>query len=173
MGAIPGEIIMSQILKSALHKDEFCLLGVTMADIYLNDDWNFVFGLDSRSERIDIYSLARYFHSFYGEHDTPGNNTEALRRSRKVMTHEICHMFELQHCIYYKCVENESNSLQEIDEYPLHLCPICLEKLAWNIELDATQKKELIEFSRNNKLNSEFIWAKERLKIISQERYGK
>lgn len=52
-----------------------------------------------------------------------------LRRTMKILAHELSHLFGLKHCIYYQCVMNGWASLEEMDKSPLHLCPICLRKL--------------------------------------------
>jgi len=166
--------IMDKTLKPSLPKDAFCYLGITMGDLYPDESWNFVFGQASLGERVGVYSLARYFPSFYGEKETPGSGILALRRSCKVLSHEACHMFGLLHCIFYQCDESGSNSLEETDRYPLHLCPICLKKLAWNIGFDIIKReKELLKFYQDNKLSEEFKWAEKRLVTISKEPYGK
>jgi archaemetzincin len=46
------------------------------------------------------------------------------------MTHEIGHMFGMNHCDHFRCIMmNGSNHVAELDEAPLHLCPVCLRKL--------------------------------------------
>jgi len=45
------------------------------------------------------------------------------------MVHEIGHMFGLKHCIFYDCVMNGSNHLEESKKRTFHECPVCLRKL--------------------------------------------
>ena len=59
-----------------------------------------------------------------------------FRRLSRVALHEICHMFGLRHCIFFKCLMNGTNCLQENDLRPPHLCPICLHKLQLCIGFD-------------------------------------
>src|ERR1035437_10091489 len=47
-------------LTGKLPGDAFCLLGITMEDLYPEESWNFVFGQASLNERVGIYSFARY-----------------------------------------------------------------------------------------------------------------
>jgi archaemetzincin len=61
------------------------------------------------------------------------------RRYARVLVHEIAHMFSLAHCIYFKCVRNGSNHLQQSDARPLTLCPVCLHKLQNSIGFDVPQ----------------------------------
>jgi len=47
-------------LKKRLPKDAFCLLAITMEDLYPHPSWNFVFGQASPHDRVGIFSFARY-----------------------------------------------------------------------------------------------------------------
>lgn len=102
-------------------------VGVTMEDLYHRDDWNFVFGLAETMEGMGVFSFHRY---------DPGPDLNpdmrqllVLQRSCKVMTHELGHLFGLKHCIYFRCLMNGSNHLEELDDNGLFLCPVCLAKL--------------------------------------------
>jgi archaemetzincin len=124
-------------LKRKLPANAFCLLAVTMEDLYPEPSWNFVFGQASLRERVGVFSFARYDPAFYGEprgRDYPG---VLLRRSCKVLVHETAHMFSLAHCIFFRCILNGSNHLQESDSRPLSLCPVCLRKIQFSIGFDA------------------------------------
>ena len=46
-------------LKTQLPADAYCLLGVTMDDLYPSPLWNYVFGQASLKSRVGIYSFAR------------------------------------------------------------------------------------------------------------------
>ena len=35
------------------------------------------------------------------------------------MTHELCHMFGIKHCVFYNCCMNGSNHLEEASTHPL------------------------------------------------------
>ena len=47
-------------LGGRLPPDAFCLLGVTMEDLYPAPSWNYVFGQASLRERVGVYSFVRY-----------------------------------------------------------------------------------------------------------------
>ncbi len=128
------------ILRKKLPKDAFCLMGISMEDLYPNPSWNFVFGQASLQDRIGVYSFARYHPAFYREKPDKNFMHTLLKRSCKVLVHEIGHMFGLSHCIYFHCIMNGSNHLQESDSRPLHLCPVCLHKLHYSIGLDITER---------------------------------
>ena len=41
-------------------KDAYCMLSVTMEDLYPRESWNFVFGLANFSSRTGVFSFVRY-----------------------------------------------------------------------------------------------------------------
>ncbi len=114
------------MLKRELPSDAYCMLGITMIDLYPDPAWNFVFGQAALRDRVGVYSFARY----------EGQS----RRSCKVLAHETSHMFGLQHCIYFRCVLNGSNHLAESDARPMHLCPVDLRKLQWSVGFDVLER---------------------------------
>ncbi|CAH1274292.1 AMZ2 [Branchiostoma lanceolatum] len=130
-------------LVSKKPRDAICLVAVTMLDLYPSDSWNFVFGQASLVTGCGVFSFARYDENFYyiprdrqkakkselEEFNMPPVTSVLLLRACKVMTHELCHMFGMKHCIYFSCCINGSNSRDESDRRPVDLCPICLRKL--------------------------------------------
>ena len=154
-------------LQGKLPGDAFCLLGITMEDLYPEPSWNFVFGQASLNERVGVYSFARYDPAFYGEPRGKDHPALLLRRSMKVLTHETGHMFGLTHCVYFNCVMNGSNHLQESDRRPLHLCPVCLRKLQFSVGFDVVKRYEaLAQFDRQAGLEDEATWVDRRLEKI-------
>jgi archaemetzincin len=138
-----------------------------MEDLYPDPRWNFVFGQASMRNRVGVFSFARYDPAFYGESRGHLYQKLLLRRSIKVLAHETAHMFSLAHCIYFKCVMNGSNHLQESDSRPLSLCPVCLHKLQHSIGFDvATRYHHLLRFYRRIGLKYEVDWMSRRLKKI-------
>lgn len=115
-------------------RDAYGLMAVTMCDLYPKPEWNFVYGLARLTQRVGIFSFVRH---------TPGKAPDAwrgahlLHRSLKTLLHEIGHMFGLKHCTWYNCLMRGSNGEQvEHQRNHLHLCPVCLRKLHWNIGFD-------------------------------------
>eukprot|EP00755_Sulcionema_specki_P016112 Sspe_Gene.61168::Locus_33876_Transcript_2_3_Confidence_0.400_Length_3011::g.61168::m.61168/K06974/amzA, AMZ2, AMZ1; archaemetzincin len=103
--------------------------AVTMIDLYPRPEWNFVFGQARLTDGVGVFSFCRY------QSEQPG---KLLERALKVMTHEVGHIFGLRHCIYYNCLMNGSNHLEELDSNSTVLCPICTLKLqdsfSWNLK---------------------------------------
>jgi archaemetzincin len=157
------------LLKHRLPKDAYALLGITMTDLYPDPSWNFVFGQASLRDRVGIYSFARYSPQFLGEKATAADGKILLRRSIKILAHETLHMFGLQHCTYYRCIENGSNHLAESDSAPLHLCPIDLRKLQYVIGFDPIERyRRLRAFYRKVGLVDEEMWLDQRLQRLGE-----
>ena len=155
-------------LKARLPDDAFCILAVTMEDLYPEPTWNFVFGQASLTERTGVYSFARYDPAFYGEKRGPDYEKIILKRSCRILAHETGHMFGLQHCIFFKCIMNGSNHLKESDSRPLHLCPVCLRKLQASIGFDVVKRyKDLDMFYKKYGFDEEAQWVEKRLKYIA------
>jgi archaemetzincin len=176
---VPNLIAHLKKLQRKRHnRQELFCIGVTMADIYPNAQWNFVYGSASIDEGIGIYSFARLDPLF------PHSSSEILQKSctkeeqililkRAISTylHEIMHLFGLEHCIYYLCLMNGANCENEIDGQLLYLCPICLKKMYllfgkqhYNI---IDMYKRLLELSKKVGFQEEADWYENRLKILN------
>ncbi|MEZ0230890.1 MAG: archaemetzincin [Planctomycetota bacterium] len=135
-------------LKSEVKEDELIRAGIADRDL----SWtalvpNFVFGGASIDQRVGVYSLARF---------AAGDPSEKLYRTRafKLLAHELGHVLSLAHCIYYRCVMNGVNSLVESDAAPLRPCPVCFEKLRWNLGLDPDARaRALAKFYADEQLD--------------------
>jgi len=160
-------------LLGMLPTDAFCLLAVTMEDLYPDPRWNFVFGQATLRHRVGVFSFARYDPAFYGEARTGDYHTVLLKRACKVLAHETAHMFLLEHCIFFKCLINGSNHLAESDSRPLHLCPVCLRKLQFSIGFDVVDRyRKLLSFHQRVGFDDESVWIEKRLKLIQDRSRG-
>ncbi len=155
-------------LKKRLPEDAYCLIALTQVDLYPEPSWNFVFGQASLRDRVGVYSFARYHPSFYGD-DSDGDEARelVLRRSLKVMVHELGHMFGIHHCVWFQCVMDGSNSLAETDHQPLHLCPVELHKLVHSIGFSVLDRyRALRAFYKKHSLAPEAAWVGRRIAEI-------
>ncbi|KAJ8796696.1 hypothetical protein J1605_017799 [Eschrichtius robustus] len=140
-----------KFLKKKKPEDAFCVVGIIMIDLYPRDSWNFVSGQASLTDGVGIFSFARYGSDFYISHYedklkklqkkssrdysvfdnyyVPEVTSVLLLQSCKTLTHEIGHIFGLQRCQWLACLMQGSNHLEDADQRPLDLCPICLCKL--------------------------------------------
>jgi len=165
---LTGDVL--NFLKARIPADAFCILAITMEDLYPEPSWNFVFGQASVRERVGVYSFARYDAAFYGAPRASGYEALLLRRSFKVLAHETGHMFGLAHCTYFNCLMNGSNHLVEADRRPLHLCPVCLRKLQWSIGFDVLKRYSALEgIYRANGFTDEADWLIRRLKDLQRD----
>ncbi len=165
---LTGDVL--NFLKTRVPADAFCILAITMEDLYPEPSWNFVFGQASLRDRVGVYSFARYDPAFYGEPRTQDYETLLLRRSCKVLAHETGHMFGLAHCTYFNCLMNGSNHLAESDRRPLHLCPVCLRKLQWSIGFHVLERYTGLErANRAVGFIDEADWLNVRIKTVRGE----
>ncbi len=141
-------------LANDLPDDALAVAGITDQDLF-SGTLNFVFGEGSLAGRRGVYSLCRF------ERD----EEMFLRRGIQLLSHEVGHIFGIEHCIWYKCVMSGANSLEESDRHPVHLCPIDLQKLEWNTGFNrAGRYRALQGFYDRYGLKEEAGWVKARLK---------
>jgi archaemetzincin len=139
--------------------DAYCVIGVTMEDLYPDPSWNFVFGYASYVDRVGVFSFCRFDQSFYSEHDSTDHKL-LLMRSCKVLTHETGHMFGMDHCIAYHCNMNGSNNLQESDRQPASMCPVCLRKLQHVTGCNPVRRFETLKkFYDENGYMYDYAWV--------------
>lgn len=156
-------------LEKRVPDDAYCLLAITMQDLYPAEDWNFVFGQASLNRRVGVYSLARYHPKFYGKSPTPNTERLVLERSCKVLAHETGHMFGIKHCIHFHCLMNGSNHLDESDAQPIHLCPACLRKLQHVASFDVLDRyAKLQTFSESVGWKEEAEWISDQIEAIRE-----
>eukprot|EP01012_Entosiphon_sulcatum_P014127 TRINITY_DN19223_c0_g1_i1.p2 TRINITY_DN19223_c0_g1~~TRINITY_DN19223_c0_g1_i1.p2 ORF type:complete len:325 (+),score=72.97 TRINITY_DN19223_c0_g1_i1:32-976(+) len=120
------------------------IVGVTMEDLYPSEQWNFVFGQAYLCDGVGVFSFARYHPAFFGEEPGPDVATQVLRRCCKVLTHETGHIAGLLHCVFFKCLLNGANHLEELDSQPCQLCPLCLKKLGTTFKWNPTERERAL-----------------------------
>ena len=156
-----------RMLEPTLPPDAFCLLGITLTDLYSSQTPTYVFGQASLRKRTGVFSFARFDPAFYDEPAPPDVETVILRRSCHTLAHEICHMFGMQHCIFFACAVNGSNNLDENDSRPLHVCPVCLRKLHASIGFDPIERdRNLLPIYRRLGLERDADWLERRLQSV-------
>lgn len=138
--------------------DSLGLFGLMGSDLY-GLRLNFVFGMALLHQRAGVFSLRRYGTS----------QPKLLRRALKLSSHELGHMFGLKHCVFYECGMNGTNSLYEMDHQPIHLCPVCLAKLKWNLGFDPVRRyRKLSAFYRKVGLKSDAEFMRDRAKELNR-----
>lgn len=158
-------------LRYIVPSDAAALLAVSCEDLYPEESWNFVFGMATFRARVGVYSLARLYPSFAGGKWTPEAGSLGLLRALKMLTHETGHMFGLRHCVTFHCIMNGSNGMDETDRAPLHLCPLCMSKLAWNLKLNLRRRyAALARILQAHGLKNEAAWYWRQAKRMAKVR---
>jgi archaemetzincin len=124
-------------LQSKMPHDGVVIMALTNQDLYPGNNFNFVFGQARTRKRVAVSSINRYNEE---EPLAPTNYARCLERLIKTSSHEVGHMFSIQHCTNAVCVMNGSNSLSESDSRPNRLCSECLKKLVWNLDFDLARR---------------------------------
>ena len=156
-----------QMLEPQLPPDAYCLLGITLTDLYSSQTPTYVFGQASLRNRTGVFSFARFDPAFYDDPDPPAVETLILRRSCHTLAHEICHMFGITHRTFFACAVNGSNNLDENDARPMHVCPVCLRKLHSSIGFDPVERdRNLWQVYQRLGLTLDAAWQERRLKAI-------
>ena len=143
--------ICEKVLLPRCPEDAAAYIAFTADDLFPAPEWNFCFGYAMYQQRVGVWSLARN-----GNPDNPDEAKTVLRRTLRIASHEVGHMFSMRHCIAYKCNMNGVNSLEEADVTPLYLCPECLRKLNYATKVDYVARwRKLEKFYSENGLDDE------------------
>ncbi|XP_053385165.1 archaemetzincin-2-like isoform X1 [Mercenaria mercenaria] len=169
-----------ETLQKVMPSDGFCIMGISWTDLYPTEDLNFVLGEANFMTNSGIFCFGRYEPKAFNP-DTHKDITELdgkiLWRILKVLSHETCHLFGLQHCWYFQCAMNESTSMLEAASQPLFLCPVCLRKLQYSCGFDVLSRyKKMLPFLRDiSKIypTSEFlhsvIWLEKCIEFLQSD----
>jgi predicted Zn-dependent protease len=88
----------------------------------------------------------------------------------QTVSHEALHDLSFRHCEFYQCNMNPgAESVVQNDKTPLHLCPLCEEKLRIALP-DIDRKKRFAElrvFYEKNGMKDAFLHAKKSLEFLS------
>lgn len=164
MEQIKTTYVLDEVLKPARPRDALAYIAFTSSDLFPQDDWNYVFGQASLRDRTGVWSIYR--------NGDPAESAEAfqlcLRRTLSTASHETGHILTIEHCTANECNMNGANNQPESDRHPLHLCPVCLRKVLWNLQSDPDKYLGALEtFCEKHKLEDEAKWyaaAREKLK---------
>ena len=71
-------------------RDAFCVVGITMSDLYPSESFQFVFGEANYSEGIGVFSFARYDPLFYTERSKSCSKTSSMSCISPVVLWRSC-----------------------------------------------------------------------------------
>jgi archaemetzincin len=132
--------ILDSVLLPQLPADAAIFMGITNRDLYTGENNNYVFGQGTLHQRTAIASMFRLM----GEQE---DAALCLERIMKTTTHEAGHVLGMWHCTHAICLMNGSNSVEELDRRPVHLCSVCIKKAYWNLQGSfASRFKNLAKF---------------------------
>ena len=133
--------LLYEYLLPKIPKDAAAFIAFTEKDLYPQDSWAYVFGQASLSQKIGVWSMYRF-----GNPKTSQkiyDNCQLL--AFKTATHEIGHIFGIQHCQLFHCNMNGSMSLADLALRPTYFCPDCQSKLSWRLSLQMRPQFEKLE----------------------------
>jgi archaemetzincin len=144
--------ILHEVLEAERPADALAYLALTASDLWPGRGWNFVFGEASLRQRIGVWSI-------YRNGDPEAGFKRCLRRTLSTASHETGHILGLAHCTAYLCLMNGSNHQEEKDHRPMHLCPVCLRKQCWNLQVEPVPYLgKLKDFCRRHGFDPEGLW---------------
>ena len=144
--------------------DAYSMTALVNRDLFVFQEQEYAFGYGLHRDRQAVMSFAQFDPVFMGEAPLDDAEHVIARRSLAIVSHEVAHTFGLRHCVYYGCVLNGVSHPRELDETPLHLCPVCLRKLAWLGAIDPVARYEALEaFYADAALTEEARWVALRL----------
>jgi archaemetzincin len=121
-------------------------------------------GEASLRQRIGVWSI-------YRNGDPETDFQLCLRRTLSTAAHETGHILGMWHCTAYSCLMNGSNHEAERDRRLLHLCPVCLRKLGWNVRVEPVPSLSTLNaFCHDNGLGPERAWYERAMAALATVR---
>jgi archaemetzincin len=153
--------VLHELLGPERPADALAYLALTASDLWPGEGWNFVFGQADLRQRTGVWSA-------YRNGDPQTEFQLCLRRTLGTASHEAGHVLGMWHCTAYSCLMNGSNHREEKDRRPLHLCPVCLRKLCWNLEGEPVPYLMMLKaFCEQNGLDPESRWYERALAALA------
>jgi archaemetzincin len=163
-------------LKRYIPNDAFCLIALTMYDLFQAPSDLFVAGMAAGNHRVGVFSFQRYdpncsFSSefwyditFKAMKDNSAAQRLVLLQSLKLLVHEVGHLLGLDHCIWYSCYMNGSGHLDEDFRQPLFSCPVDLHKIESLCGFNVIERyRKLKNFFDKRNFTDESKWLQDRI----------
>jgi archaemetzincin len=156
-------------LEPTLSADAYSTTALVVRDLVFDNRAEFAFGYGLHVDRLAVVSFAQLDPQFVGGERPPEFQTRIRERSYKLLTHEVGHTLGFGHCDVYECVMNGIANLDELDATPLRLCPVCLRKLLWLVDIEPLQRyRELAQHFEAHGLEAELAWVRARIDRLSE-----
>jgi archaemetzincin len=155
------------LASTTLPAGAYGMLALVNHDLFAWPEQQFAFGYSTHTDRVGVMGFSRFDPSFYGGARPDDLAGVVLRRSARVLLHETAHLFGMRHCQYFRCLLNGVADLTELDDVPLHLCPVCLRKLHLATGNDPRDRYlALLPVLERLGLGEELTWTRARLQRI-------
>jgi archaemetzincin len=156
--------ILHEVLGRERPADALAYLALTASDLWPGKGWNFLYGEADLRKRTGVWSI-------YRDGDPSDDFSLCLRRALRTATHELGHVLTMHHCTAFHCLMNGFNHQEERDATPLHLCPVCLRKLCWNLRVEPMPYlMKLNTFCQQNGLEPESVWYERAIAALATDR---
>jgi len=152
--------LLSRVLLEKMPADALAIIGITTADLAPGKGYDFVYGQSSLRYGVAVVSLFR-------QGDWTDSPALVLSRHLRTVGHELGHLLGLRHCTAYECLMNGSAHRAEADARPFFFCPVCLQKLCWNLDIAPEQYLgDLRDFFRRRDMGAEADRAQRLLGLL-------
>jgi len=139
--------LRERVLQPGLPSDALARIGITDADLWPGEGYNYCFGSARSSQGVAVLSINRL---------DPREQSRCLKRTLKLGMSLTGQVMGLSTCILYQCAMNSSNHIGDLNEQPLWLCPHCLAKVRYATGSDPVQRfARLHDFCRRHNLRDE------------------
>jgi archaemetzincin len=160
--------VVLSTLDPALPQDAYSMTALVVRDLVVDQPQEFAFGYGLHVDRLAVVSFAQLDPQFVGGERSPDFQTRIRERSYKLLAHEVGHTLGFGHCDVHECVMNGVANVEELDATPLRLCPSCLKKLLWLVDVDPLQRyRELAQHYEAHGLDAELAWVRARVERLS------
>jgi archaemetzincin len=158
--------ILDEILLPDRPKNALAYVAFTASDLFPSLERNFVFGQASLENCTGVWSIAR----FCDPAESKAAYQLCLRRMLHTASHEVGHILGIRHCTAFDCNMNGANSLAENDRKPMTMCPVCLRKICWNLQVDPRSYLSQLEtFCGEHELKDEAVWYKRAIEALAKD----
>ncbi|KAG2381869.1 hypothetical protein C9374_005661 [Naegleria lovaniensis] len=178
-------------LKKTIDTEISCICGVTMEDLYIGKKDSFTCGLAQGGDHIGVFSMCRYNPEFRNEDensteekdisvewDSDGivdeeklssNDLIIIERCCKIVVHELAHMQQIGHCVFFDCIMNGSGWLEEDYRQSIQLCPVDLRKFQTLMDFDILERyKALLRFYKAYRINDAALWVEDMIQYLTK-----
>jgi len=184
-------------LRSTADPRSVCTIGLTTVDLYPPSTYEFVTGITDASQRVAIYSVARYFWQGSKKAEVTRRDSsmemdadvaekrEAMPTGEwrkelmtqcliKTLCREVLKLCHMEECHLVECLLNPfpGGPPEAIKKLPLSLCCICLRKLQWLTQADLLDRYAGLPAVLGDRFMEETVWIWQRMVQVGMPTYA-